>query len=121
MFAKKGGKNAKTEEELTKKQELQSLKVQGIVGAKEKAQQSLMTNQAIQKRAEEVRLLAETTKSNLAIELSKAIAGAMETNGAIDSRFASDDEPGTVDIAKIIKTIELECSVRAVKITNANV
>lgn len=106
MFAKKGGKNAKTEEELTKKQELQSLKVQGIVGAKEKAQQSLMTNQAIQKRAEEVRLLAETTKSNLAIELSKAIAGAMETNGAIDSRFASDDEPGTVDIAKIIKAIE---------------
>lgn len=106
MFAKKGGKNAKDEEELTKKQELQSLKVQGIVGAKEKAQQSLMTNQTIQKRAEEVRLLAETTKSNLAIELSKAIAGAMETNGTIDSRFASDDEQGKVDITKIIKAIE---------------
>ena len=105
MFSKKGNKGKDENEKLNKEQQLQSMKVQGVVDAKEKAQRSLFANQTVQKRASEVKNLAETTKTNLTVELSKAIADAMRTSGEVDPRFASEGMPGVADVNKIAEAI----------------
>lgn len=98
----KGGMSKKEAEQA----ELQSMKVKGLVDAKEKAQLALDYNRTIQERAVSVRDTAKATRENLTVELSKSLADAMRISGTIDSRFASEGEPGIADISKILEAIK---------------
>ena len=101
------GKSKKDkDEELTKKQELQSLKVQGLVDTKEKAQRSIDSNKLTQTNAEGIKEQVTATRDNLTVELSKAIANAMQAaEGGVDARFQVDGKEGEADIDKIAKAI----------------
>lgn len=100
MFGKKGMSKKEAEQA-----ELQSMKVKGLVDAKEKAQLALDYNRTIQDRAVSVRNTAKATRENLTVELSKSLADAMRISGAIDSRFETEGEPGIADINKILEAV----------------
>lgn len=104
MFKGGFGKKSVSKKE-SEEAELQSMKVQGLVEAKEKSQLALDYNRTLQERAVSIRDTAKATRENLMVELSKSLADAMRIGGNIDTRFAMEGEPGLADITKIQEAI----------------
>lgn len=103
MFASK--KKEGEDEKLSKKEQLQAMKIEEIVTAKEKSQASLDANEMIQKRAIEVKNTASATKENLKVDLSKSLADLMQLTG-VDSKYADENNATVADPEKIAKAIE---------------
>jgi hypothetical protein len=105
IFSRSMGKSKSSVKD-AEKAELQSMKVKGLIEAKEKSQLALDYNRTIQERAKEVKSSAVATKTNLTIELSKAIADAMRINEDISAKYAVEGEPGLADANKIADAIK---------------